>query len=226
MTSHAGPVAALDGGIYCRCVPNWIDHLVLAAPSLESGIEQVHLLTGTAPVFGGRHEGAGTHNALLSLGAPTYLEVLAPDPEQPSTRSALLGDGELTTPRLHGFAVGCDDLDRAVSELRAAGFAEVSDPFAMTRRQPDGSDLAWRLAFIGGTVGGARPFLISWGTTTSPADSTPVGGHLLALRAGDPEPTAVARALEVLEIDVVVEESPTRWLRATIETPAGTVELN
>jgi len=203
---------------------NWIDHLVLAAPSLDAGIDHVRELTGVAPVFGGRHEGAGTHNALLSLGAPAYLEVLAPDPEQPPT-AALIDASELTEPRLHGFAIGCDDLDAAVRDLREAGVEDVSEPFAMTRRQPDGTELAWRLAFIGQGMGGARPFLISWGATPSPADTAPAGGRLLTLRAGDPDPAA-ARRLAALGVDVEVEGSRTPWLRATLETPAGnTVEL-
>lgn len=203
---------------------NWIDHLVFAAPSLEVGIDHVYASTGTAPVFGGRHEGAGTHNALLSLGAPTYLEVLAPDPEQ-ATPSPLLGPDALSAPVLHGFAIGCDDLDDAVADLRAAGIEGVSDPFPMTRRTAEGTELSWRLAFIDGPFAGARPFLISWGDTPSPADTSPVGGRLVALRAGDPDPDSARRPLAVLGVDVTVEASAAVWLRATIEAPGGMVEL-
>lgn len=203
---------------------NWIDHLVLAAPSLEAGIDHVRRLTGTAPIFGGRHEGAGTHNALMSLGAPTYLEVLAPDPSQ-SASSPLIEPSQVTEAHLQGFAIGCNDLDAAVRDLRDAGVEDVTDPFAMTRRQPDGTELAWRLAFIGPKVGGAHPFLISWGDTPSPAYTGAVGGQFVALRAGDPDPTTAALPLAVLGIDVEVDASPTPWLRATIDTPSGTVEF-
>src|SRR5690606_32799802 len=66
-----------------RDVGTWIDHLVFAAPTLEAGRSAIAALTGVTPAFGGVHTGAGTHNALASLGAPTYLEVIARDPDQP-----------------------------------------------------------------------------------------------------------------------------------------------
>ena len=42
----------------------WIDHLVLAALSLDEGNRRVAELTGVTPAFGGVHTGRGTHNAL------------------------------------------------------------------------------------------------------------------------------------------------------------------
>src|SRR5215203_6044686 len=122
----------------------WIDHLVLAALSLDEGNRRVTELTGVTPVFGGVHTGAGTHNALASLGPPSYLEVIAPDPDQPGVTSPLVPDGLEAGPRLVSFAVGCDDLDAAVTALRHAGVADVSDPFAMTRARPDGRTVSWR----------------------------------------------------------------------------------
>ena len=54
---------------------NWIDHIVLAAPSLDAGCRAVEALTGATPVFGGVHTGAGTHNSLLSLGPDSMLDI-------------------------------------------------------------------------------------------------------------------------------------------------------
>ena len=162
---------------------HWIDHLVLAVPSLDTGITHVEGLTAVAPVPGGAHPGVGTHNALLSLGAPTYLEVIAPDPDQPGVARRGFGlDEPPSAPRLVAFAVGTSDLDATVTDLRAAGHA-VADPYTMTRRRPDGTELAWRLAMIGGRVGGAHPFLIEWSEGSSPADTNPLGGRFVALRA-------------------------------------------
>ena len=203
----------------------WIDHLVLAVPSLDVGIAHVAGLIGVAPVPGGAHPGLGTHNALLSLGAPTYLEVIAPDPDQDVPPQAFGLADPPASARLVAFAVGCADIDATVSRLRSAGITGVADPLAMTRRRPDGTELAWRLAFIGDGPGGARPFLISWDGGTSPADDSPLGGRLVALRAGDRDAAARADVLVALGVDVPVESADDSWLVATIETPAATVTL-
>lgn len=204
---------------------HWIDHLVLAVPSLDRGIDDLAAILGVTPTPGGAHPGAGTHNALVSLGAPTYLEVIAPDPQQPDVAERAFGVDDDSSSRLVAFAVGCADIDATVALLRDDGYTDVADPYAMTRRRPDGTELAWRLARIGGRIGGAHPFLISWDGGASPATDSPVAGRLRSLRAGARDPAPAGALLATLGVDVEVEGAAGEWLDATIETPTGPVTL-
>src|SRR5437660_3891292 len=58
-----------------------LDHLVVAAATLEQGEDYIESRLGARPLRGGKHVAMGTHNSLLKLGEKSYLEVIAVDPD-------------------------------------------------------------------------------------------------------------------------------------------------
>src|SRR5437867_4563016 len=103
-------------------VPVLLDHIILGCNDLDRGIEAVEEATGVRPAIGGVHPGRGTRNALLSLGERRYLEIIAPDPQQP--RSADVRQlYRIESPRLIGWAAHVDDMDELARQLTAAGIA-------------------------------------------------------------------------------------------------------
>src|SRR5262245_62002476 len=122
-----------------------VDHLVYAVPELDGAIDELERTIGVRAVWGGRHVGLGTHNALMALGRATYQEMIAPDPGQPATGSRRpFGLDTTDEPRLAGWAVACDGIEAAITRARQRGY-DPGDPIAMERATPDGDVLRWKL---------------------------------------------------------------------------------
>ncbi len=204
-----------------------IDHLVVATTDLPATVEELTGLLGVRATFGGQHVGGGTYNHLLHLGGTTYLEVIAPDPEQelPAGRRLPFGLDSGGPARLAGFAIRTDDLRGVVTTARAAGY-DPGDVIDMERRRPDGVLLQWQLAVSPtGGRGGVVPFVIDWLDSPHPSESTPRGCTLVDLRAEHPDPAAVAHDLAALGLDLPVTTGSAPALVATIDGPNGRVEL-
>ena len=205
-----------------------VDHLVYAVPDLAEAVARIEQEWGVRPAMGGKHP-TGTHNALLALGSHTYLEIIAPDPEQAGAQGRSFGlDQAPTAPVLVTWAAATTDLDATLTQARQDGY----DPGEMmkgARSRPDGVQLSWRSTRIASWPppgDGVVPFLIEWGQgTPHPAGDSPQGCRLLSLRAVHPSPQDAAAMLKALGLDIQVESGDTPALIATIETPNGVIEV-
>jgi hypothetical protein len=196
-----------------------LDHIVVAAESLDDGAARVAAALGVPLETGGAHLLMGTHNRLLSLGAGEYLEVIAIDPA--ATRPAhprWFGLDQFAGPaRLAAWVCATDDLDAAVAALPGAG---AGVPFSR-------GDFVWRFAVPpeGATpFDGCQPALIAWESAAHPAARLPDRGcRLHRLRVIHPEGEMLAHLLAPVLHDprISVESGPEVRLFAEIGTQAG-----
>ena len=206
--------------------PHNIDHIVYAVSELEGGIDAIESLLGVRAVIGGRHPDFGTHNALLSLGPETYLEIIAPCPDLPVPDRGLPFGMKLgQRSRIATWAMRSEAINEVATSATAAGI-RIGPIQPGSRRQPDGSLLSWALSDPNAMLfDGALPFLISWGRTPHPASAAPRAGDLMAFQIEHPDPNSLRAALSVLNVAVDVQESKTIRLVARIRTSSGIVNI-
>jgi hypothetical protein len=207
-----------------------LDHIVLAAASLEAGVEHVHSVLGIHPGPGGRHGRMGTHNAVLRLGEALYLEVLAVDPAAPSPgRPRWFGLDRLgpdSPPRLAAWVVRTNDLGAAVAE----------SPVKLGQVEPmSRAGLRWLITVPADGMppsGGVAPAMIQWLSQPHPAgrmDNT--GCRLAALEVHHPEAGELRILLDAVGFrgPVSIVDLPagrTPYLVAHIDTPSGRRQLS
>ena len=218
-------------GLFFGCsqperMPHNVDHIVYTSPSLEEGINQIESIFGVRPEIGGRHPQYGTHNALLSLGDSTYLEIIAPDPAlSVPVKGILFGNRFNQKPGLTTWVLRTPDIEHLHAEAIRNGVA-LGEVEAGRRDKPDGTILTWKLtnpyAF---PYNGAIPFLISWGDTPHPAKALPKAGELVGLEIYHPNPDEVNEALQHLNVHLNIIPSDRPSLIALIKTKEGIIRL-
>jgi hypothetical protein len=203
-----------------------VDHLVYGAPDLALGVAGIEELLGVRASAGGQHPGRGTHNALLALGARAYLEIVAPDPEQPPPASPRwFGLDQLDSPRLIAWAAHAEHLEALGADAAERGLA-LGPVAEGGRARPDGTRLSWRFTDPTTRIAdGIVPFFIDWGSAPHPARTAAVGATLLDLRGEHPDPARVRRMLDAVGVDLAVARAERPALIATIDSPRGLVEL-
>jgi Glyoxalase-like domain len=211
------------------CTMTELDHITVAAHTLEQGLAHVRAILGIEMPHGGAHPRMGTHNHLLRLGDALFLELIAIDPSAPAParpRWFQLDDPALqaelrSAPRLLTWVVRTHRI--------AETFLACNRPLGAIEPMERGG-LRWLITFPNdGTLvdGGMMPSVIQWPEGAHPASRMPDLGYTLdRLEVAHPDPASYRRDLASIGADRHVEiraitPASRPHLVAHIRTPAG-----
>ena len=215
-----------------------LDHLVVAADTLEQGVDWCKATLGVTPGPGGRHALFGTHNRLRKIATPmfedAYLEIIAIDPQAPSpARPRWFGLDNLALreqlrangPRLVHAVARSSQLDLHREGLMLAGL-HPGDPVQAERDTPQGL-LSWEILVRPDwslPCRGALPTLIQW-RGRHPAQGMPDSGVTLQALTLRSVPAAAIGVLRLAAVEVdQATDGPA--LQARLTTPRGEVTLS
>jgi hypothetical protein len=137
-----------------------LDHIILGCSDLDEGIAYLKKLSGYRAAVGGSHPARGTCNALLKMGPHSYLEILAPDPQQKEL-AWYESIATLSEPLLVGYAIHQKNLDQLAATLKQQGI-KCLGPIAGSRKRPDSQVLRWQTLSYEDDKSGMLPFYIHW----------------------------------------------------------------
>lgn len=226
-----------------------IDHLVVAAHTLEQGVQWCEATLGITPEAGGEHSQFGTHNKLFKIATPAhplaYFEIIAINPgaKGPANPNAKrwfdLDNPELRAevakePRLVHFVAGTDELQAARIALKNIGIDR--GPAMPASRHSRKGVLHWQITVREDgyrLFEGCLPTLIQWG---KPDDAEPLRLHprnslprskvsLDSIAVSHPSAAKLQAAYAAIGLEgVAITEGPAN-LSATLKTPKGLVTL-
>jgi hypothetical protein len=212
-----------------------IDHLVVAAHSLEQGAQWCEAMLGVVPLAGGKHPLMGTHNRLLRISnsqyPQAYFEIISIDPDAPAPKhqrwfdldDPAMQEALREQPRLIHFVAQSANAAACVSALRGLAIdrgalipvERGALRWKMTVR-PDGQRL-----FYGGL-----PTLIQW-DSAHPADAMPESGVTLSsVRVSHPRSADLQAAHAAIGLQGVAVAQGAPDVEAVLATPRGNVVLH
>lgn len=213
-----------------------LDHLVLAARTLDEGVAWCEATLGLRPEAGGQHVFMGTHNRVFGIASTkfprTYFEIIAIDPSLPAPRRSRwfgLDDPALQRalvdgPRLVSWGACCTDITATHATMLAAG-VDLGGVEAAERATPHGL-LRWKISLRADgrrLLAGAAPVLLAWGDV-HPTDTMPVSGiELQTMRLGGWPDSLASLLPPQLERDLSPGAPP---ISAVLSCPRGLVTLH
>lgn len=208
-------------------MPRTIDHLVYAVFDLDHAIADFTQQLGVAPVFGGRHEGRGTKNALLNLGKGCYLELIAIDEWNTSIAPPRwMGLDVLKKPQITRWCLKSDDLAEDQAILQAYD-PKMGEPWNGQRQTASGELLAWEMLLpLPEPEVELVPFMVDWGASAfHPTERLEEKCLWHEITFFHPEPQPIEKVLRELDIDLPVKKADKATIKLGIESPLGRLTL-
>lgn len=215
-----------------------LDHLVVAAPDLASGVRWCERTLGLTPAPGGAHRLMGTHNRLVRLQGghfdKAYLEIIAIDPSvRPERQAPLARWFDLDNPAFleklarHGaqlahWVVRTDNVTAAVGAWQRLGI-DRGRILAASRMSARGL-LTWQITVRDDgqrLFDGCLPTLIQWGPV-HPAPALPEQGLVLNdFSVSHPDAVTITAALSAIGLAGVTTTSGPASVNAGLIGPDG-----
>ena len=219
-----------------------VDHLVVAAHTLEEGVAWCERTLGISPGPGGEHPLMGTHNRLFSIATAqyprAYFEIIAINKEAAHARihsakrwfdldnEALQANLKQNGPQLIHFVASTPDAMAAAQSLTHLGI-DRGELLSASRITAHGL-LSWQITVRSDgqrLLNGALPTLIEWGDVHPTQHMAASGVTLQSLTASQPDVAQLTAAYSAIKLQsVAVAQGPAN-LVATLQTPRGIVTL-
>lgn len=219
-----------------------IDHLVVAASTLDEGVAWCEQTLGITPGPGGEHLLMGTHNRLFKIASTqyqrAYFEIIAIDKGAAYNRKkgekrwfdldseALQLKLKQSGPHLVHFVASTARAAPAVHALAAWGL-DRGELLEASRMTPHGM-LSWKITVRPDgqrLMNGTLPTLIEWGAVHPSTSMAASGITLQSLTASQPDTRALSTAYEAMGLQGVAVGQGLPNLTATLQTPRGLVTL-
>jgi hypothetical protein len=225
--------------------PACVDHLVVLAADLASGVAWCERTLGITPTAGGEHPLMGTHNRIFNVASPThpraYLEIIAINPGASKAISTsarrwfdmddanLQGQVAQHGPQLIHWVASVPDVAERCAALTAL---DIERGAIVTASRPTTHGLLqWQITVRDDglrLMDGCLPTLIQWGAA-HPCDSLPVSGvQLQQLTLQHPQAAKLQTACDAIGVgpQVAVAAGNAPGLTAQLTTPLGPVTLS
>lgn len=222
-----------------------VDHLVVLAADLASGVAWCQRTLGITPTAGGEHPLMGTHNRIVNISSPAhpraYLEVIAINSGATSARPAGarrwfdMDDAALQQqvaqhgPQLIHWVASVPDVAERCAALSGLDI-DRGPVLAASRPTPNGL-LQWQITVRDDglrLMDGCLPTLIQWGAV-HPCSSLPASGvQLQQLTLQHPQSATLQAACEAIGVasHVAITAGDAPQLAAQLATPQGPVTLS
>lgn len=205
---------------------NVLDHIVLAAPDLEKAMEQFEQMTGIMPTHVGPLQGLGAKTAHVGLDHNRYIEILAPDLDNPGPLGDELKTLEEGTLAPYHYSIRSSDVSRLIEGYVYDVLGWDPDHIAMVQALPDNSMRQWDLlTMYGHDMGGCAPYYVKWNDPAQhPTSCIPLNATLAACTIHAPENHDVHKL--IAGVGGINVEFGDPMLECSFDTPKGTVTFS